>query len=411
MIGETMRQHGLMATHSFVEVGQLWLLASRESYIPDIAALFTEMELRDEGERYGYVSSVGVLRDRLQLHGFTAKRALKELETAVGIWHGSMEPNVLDLGVTVQDAAALLAELGAAVNTSNPWVRQEEPQEVFWQQLETRTILRLALDVAEDQDLPVRYQLDDLASHGFLERGVPITDQAREERRENVAKDAPLVVLTEGSSDSQLLTEAVRVTHPHLDGFLRFMDFSGGAEGSVSNLAKLVRSFVGAGIANRVIALADNDSAAHDALDKLKREGLPDGYRILHYPDLPLLVSYPTLGPQSNEPIPMNVNGMAGSLEMYLGRELLLVDGALVPVQWTNYVSGRRSYQGSISPQEKSRVHAKFRDKVSAARRDPTVRNEQDWSGIKAIVEAVLAASGCGDGADGGASPDVVGGE
>ena len=155
---------------------------------------------------------------------------------------------------------------------------------------------------------------------------------------------------------------------------------------------KLVRSFVGAGIANRVLALADNDTGAHDALDKLKRGHLPDGYRVMHYPQLPLLRRYPTLGPQLADPVLMDVNGKAGSLEMYLGRDLLTVDGELVPVQWMGYVEGQKSYQGAISPAERKRIHGAFRKKVKAAVQDPSVREGQDWSGVEAIVSAVLEA-------------------
>lgn len=383
-----------MPAHSFMEIGERLLLACGQSYLPDLAALFTETELGDEGERYGYVSRVDQLRDRLQLQGFTAQRALDDLEAAVRVRHDRYpNPETDAMGVPVWDAAALLDELRTFLNSSDEWATYEEP-EIFWQQLDARTNLRLALDVVDDQRLQVRYHLDDLVSRGFLDRGTPITKQAREERRENLARDAPLVVLTEGSSDSQMLTEAIRVTHPHLVGFLRFMDFSGGAEGSAGNLAKLVRSFIGAGIANRAVAIADNDTAAHEALGKLKREGMPDGYRILHYPDLPLLTSYPTLGPQSSEPVLMDVNGKAGSLEMYLGRELLTVDGALVPVQWTGYVEGQRSYQGSIAKQQKSRIQDAFREKARVAQQDPVLRAGQDWSGITAIVETILGAFG-----------------
>jgi hypothetical protein len=175
-------------------------------------------------------------------------------------------------------------------------------------------------------------------------------------------------------------------------GFLRFMDFDSGAEGGAASLVKLVRSFVGAGIANRVLAVADNDTAAHDALDKLKQESLPDGYRLMHYPDLPVLRWYPTLGPQLSVPVPMDVNGKAASLEMYLGQELLKVEGELVPVQWTGYVKGQRSYQGAIPSAEKKRVQGAFRKKVQAALDDPATRERQDWSGIEAIVAEMLRA-------------------
>jgi hypothetical protein len=381
-----------MSAHSFMEVHGHLLLACRESYLPDLAALFTEDELRHDDENFGYISTVSEMRDRLRLQGFTAAQARAELDEAVREWHGGqINPDADDSDMPVRDSDMILAELGACVNSAEEWVDYEEPQDVFWR-LDSRTILRLALDVAEDVSWPVRYDLDDLMHYDLLVPGTPITKQAREERRRATTTDAPLVILTEGSSDSQLLTEAIRVTHPHLVGFMRFMDFSNEAEGSVAALVKLVRSFVGAGIANRVLALADNDTAAHDALEKLKREGLPDGYRVMHYPELPLLRRYPTLGPQLADPVVMDVNGKAGSLEMYLGRDLLTVDGDLVPVQWMGYVEGKKSYQGAIAKREKIRVQRDFRAKVEAALRDPGVREGQDWSGVEEIVRGILTA-------------------
>ncbi|MFI9384345.1 hypothetical protein [Kutzneria sp. NPDC052558] len=72
-----------MSARSFMEVGGRLLLACRESYVPDLAALFTEDELRHDDEHFGYVSTVRDLRDRLQLHGFTAARTRAELDDAV----------------------------------------------------------------------------------------------------------------------------------------------------------------------------------------------------------------------------------------------------------------------------------------------------------------------------------------
>lgn len=305
--------------------------------------------------------------------------------------HANSDAN--DVDVPVRGSAELLTELREYVNSRDEWAEYPLPDEVEWE-LDARTILCLILDVVEDQQSPVRYNLDDLQGYELLTPGILITNQAREERWRAIATDAPLVILTEGSSDSQLLTDALRVTHPHLVGFMRFMDFGSGAEGNAASLVKLVRSFVCAGIANRVLVLADNDTAAHDALGKLKYEGLSDGYRMMHYPELPLLRRYPTLGPQLAAPVLMDVNGKAGSLEMYLGRELLTVNGELVPVQWMGYVEGQRSYQGAISALEKKRIQREFRAKVKAALRAPSVRNGQDWSGVEAIVEGVLRAFG-----------------
>lgn len=383
-----------MSAHSFVDIGQHLLLPSRESYIPSLMALFREDELLDDGDHYGYASTTAKLRDRLQLQGFTAGRVLSELRAAVEAWHGRHKNAGADeMDIPVRDVSALLSDLRLYVNSTDPWATYDEPTEVYWS-MDPRSILRLAVDAVEDARRPIRYNLDDLALSESIPRGSPLAEQAREQQREGVARDAPLLVLTEGSSDSLLLSEAVTVCYPHLDGFLRFMDFSAGADGSAASLARLIRSFIGAGIAHRVLGVADNDTAAYDALDKLKRERLPEGYRILHYPDLPLLESYPTLGPQMHERVPMNINGKAGSLEMYLGEDVLTLDGDLIPVQWTGYIEGQRSYQGAIAKHHKSRIHDAFRDKVAAARQDPENKVTRDWSGVEAIVEAILGAFG-----------------
>lgn len=385
-----------MSAHTFIEINGRLLLACRESYVPDLATLFAESELQSDDKRLGYVSTVYAMRDRLQMHGFTAVRARAELDRVVRAWRSECNPvksgPLFDNhDVPGHDSVSILSELGNYVNSTDEWMAYEEPEHVFWR-LDSRTILRLAVDLVADGNCSLRYNLDDLQSYEMIIPPDPISDQAREDRKAAISSDAPLVILTEGSTDSQLLTEAIQVTHPHLVGFVRFMDFGNGAQGSAGDLAKLVRSFAAAGIANRVLALADNDTAAYDALDKVKRDGLPEGYRVVHYPHLPLLTQYPTLGPQLADPVLMNVNGKAGSLEMYLGRELLTENGDLTPVQWTGYVDGQKSYQGAIAKSAKKRIQSDFRKKVKAALQDPTLRTGQDWSGVEAIVHAILTA-------------------
>jgi hypothetical protein len=380
-----------VAAHSFIQIGRRLMLDCREDYVPDLIALFSESERVLDDEHYGYVSSVPALRDRLQLQGFTASRARRDLDVAVDAWHSDHpNPEADELGIEVRDPEKILRELGDALNGPELWAAMPTPDEVMYY-LDARVFLRLALDLVPE-GTPVRYNLDDLMTWDLADPTEAIADDAREVRRQSIAIDAPLVVLTEGSSDSTLLTAALGVTHPHLVGFLQFMDFGSGAEGSVAQLAKLVRSFVGAGIANRVIALADNDTAGHDGLAKLKNERLPDGYRLLHYPDLPLLASYPTLGPQADEPVVMDVNGKAGALELYLGQDLLNTHGHLVPVQWTGYVEGQQAYQGSLAKKDKDRLHREFRVKVKAALDDPVQRETQDWTGLEAIFDSILRA-------------------
>lgn len=190
-----------------------------------------------------------------------------------------------------------------------------------------------------------------------------------------------------------MLEPAFRLFHPHLSDLVRFMDYGERPTGGAGPLVTTVRSFAAAGIANRVVALFDNDTAATDALRSLDRARLPDNIRVRQYPPLDLARHYPTLGPPPADAgvACADVNGLAGSIEMYLGRDILtLPDGTLRPVQWHAYIPGARQYQGEITG--KQAMHDAYRAKIHAAETDPSCIAEQDWSGIHAIFDVVLQA-------------------
>ena len=185
----------------------------------------------------------------------------------------------------------------------------------------------------------------------------------------------------------------VRLLHPHLSDLVRFMDYGERPTGGAGPSVNTVRSFAAAGIANRVVALFDNDTAATDALRSLGRARLPDNIRVRQYPPLDLARHYPTLGPPPADSgvAYTNVNGLAGSVEMYLGRDILtLQDGTLRPVQWHTYIPGARQYQGEITG--KQALHEAYRAKLRAAEIDPSNIAKQDWSGIHAIFDVVFQA-------------------
>lgn len=175
---------------------------------------------------------------------------------------------------------------------------------------------------------------------------------------------------------------------PHLAGYIRFLDFDIGNEGGASAAVRTLKSFAAAGISNRIVAIFDNDSAAYEAVMALKGTKLPAHYRVIHYPELPLALYYPTLGPQGNSF--MNVNRLAGSIELYLGADVLTkTDGTLMPVQWKGYMAKVKSYQGEVI--DKSSVQRAFRAKVDAAKADPAVVSRQDWSGLELILDQLVA--------------------
>lgn len=211
--------------------------------------------------------------------------------------------------------------------------------------------------------------------------------------RRNAAVRAPVVVLTEGRTDAEFLKASLAILFPHLTDLITFLDYDRRPEGGVGALVNSMRSFAAAGILNRMVAIFDNDTAAADALRKVNIHEFAPRIKILRYPDLEIARNYPTLGPPgfglpNGSLMNADVNGLAGSIELYLGRDVLTQDdGSLQPVQWTSYNQGMRQYQGEIT--NKSGIQEKFREKYKRAIRDPDAMKDGDWGGLRLILDAI----------------------
>lgn len=128
-----------------------------------------------------------------------------------------------------------------------------------------------------------------------------------------------------------------------------------------------MKAFSAAGITNRIVVLFDNDTAAREATRALETTSLPPNIAVRHYPDLELLRIYPTLGPGGLASL--NVNGLAGSIELYLGEDVLREgQDTLTPVQWKGYSEMLKQYQGEVM--RKTKLHAVFHEKVARCRAD-----------------------------------------
>jgi hypothetical protein len=175
--------------------------------------------------------------------------------------------------------------------------------------------------------------------------------------RTAASDNAPIVVLAEGRTDIEFLESALRLLYPHLIDLIRFMDFGQRPQGSAGTLANTAKAFAAAGVANRVVALFDND-----------RQRTPKSQ-----------TQTSTASPARSSCI------LDATFSLVAG-------GDLRPVQWSSYISGMRQYQGEIV--DKYSVHDAYRAKIGAASADPSLIARQDWSGIRAILDLVIHAFG-----------------
>lgn len=196
-------------------------------------------------------------------------------------------------------------------------------------------------------------------------------------------------MLTEGSSDALILEKSLQVLHPELVGYYTFFDFHGTrAPGGASQLVGVVKAFAAAGVANRVVAILDNDTAGHEAKRALRGVSLPSNIAVVHYPDRDWLRMYPTLGPSGE--VDLDINGRAGNLEMYLGRDVLTTNGTLELVQWAGYSQTMRAYQGELV--NKGEVADRWQIKADLCRGDPAQVVPADWEDLWAIWHHIFTA-------------------
>jgi hypothetical protein len=282
------------------------------------------------------------------------------------------------------------------LNPENPTVQTLSPLEKFvlnddeflfrFPPFDLRYLIRAVIEACGVES---RFSLDlsDLVNSGYNHERDSIAKSARDKLILDYPLNTKVIVLTEGVTDRRALEASLKLLYPHLVDYYAFMDFDGAnAPGGAGQLVNTVKAFAGAGIANRVIALFDNDTAARSALRGLDGVSLSSSVRVLQYPAIGIASNYPTTGPSGA--VQMNINGLAGSLEIYFGEDVLRhKDGTFVPVHWRGFDSAVRAYQGEL--ENKATLQEKFSQKLSVARSDSKLVQTQDWTDIRAILDMV----------------------
>ncbi len=353
-------------------------------------------------EVFVYAAPAGVLKDRLSVLGFgetLVKEVFEEsLEDAIehAATFAQRYPGK-DYGKEVEERLKELQKLNydtwmhqlGAYISSNRSLKENEVRSLYddgpleiLSSVDQRILLR-AISEHIDENEVVTLDLTDLAEGGWLDEQ---NSNSALRKSWEFTSGAPIII-TEGIYDAQVLKGAIEILKPHLAPYIRFLDYETRNEGSASVAVSTLKSFAAAGISNRIVAIFDNDSAAREAVTALKGIKLPPRYTVIHYPDIDLANEYPTLGPQGN--VTMNVNGLAGSIELYLGTDVLKDDeGNLMPVQWKGYMSKIKSYQGELL--NKFLVQKAFNEKLKAAKTNRKNVDNQDWSGLSAILDKLV---------------------
>lgn len=374
-----------------------------------------------------YVASLAIVKDRLEFMGYTLVKVREEFQQGIEEQIGDKQNFIETVKVNnpewvprLEEDLALLKSL-----TFDEWIQalgfilrgkhyprylrkelekpdddefppivryllSESPGEGLWTPFyDFRSSVRAAIEVSGIESSLI-YDLTELVDSEYIDPNDDLCDWARRQTAEEFMLNHKVIVLTEGKSDKWCIEGALNVLYPHLTDYYSFMDFElARVEGGAGALVSVIKAFIGAGIVNRTIALFDNDSAARAALRGLREIKLPSNVRVLHLPEVDWAKRYPTLGPQGL--MEMDVNGLAGSVELFFGLDVLRQDdGNLMPVQWRGYETALGQYQGELM--NKTKLQALYSAKLAECRRDSGAIGRFDWTGMKAIIDVIRTA-------------------
>lgn len=302
----------------------------------------------------GYRQTAKVCRDRLEIFGASFKKAKKDFQQGIKI---SRQEGFYNFSLSSITYDQYLAEIKSIIDSKE--ITYDQLNENFRESLTSAELgiygfsvdshLHSILSVLSDNDF-VEYDLTDVINGGWVDE-----DQAKYVDYEKI------IILTEGKSDVEFISKSIEKLYPHLKDYYHFIDFDEyKVESSASALVKLITSFAAANVKHPIIALFDNDTAGLKEMKKLTSKTVPLNIKILKYPDITIAKRYPTVGPTGKKK--MNVNGLACSIEMYFGVDVLTRNNELIPIQWNGFEEKEKKYQGEIA--DKNYVQETFRKKL-----------------------------------------------
>ncbi len=322
----------------------------------------------------------GVLKRRLSIYGFGQKTFLNQLRSSINE-EIERKRSLLEQypNQSLEEKIKQLNEISHSMrntNTSNLVLNKDYLSCVENYLDDCNLLYGYICNCRDDQD--VFLNISDIVEGGWIE-----TDDFDEG---SYSMPNPLII-TEGVNDLYVLKKSLSILHPELVDNINFLDTSFKPEGGAGPIVKMIKSFASAHISNRILAILDNDSAASEALLGLKKFSLPKNIHIIQYPPIKLLEEYPTIGPQG-ESI-MDVNGLAGSIEMYLGRTALCDEhGDLEKIQWKGFISSVKRYQGVLINKEK--VNQNFRSLIKQYSKNDCVRESLKLDDLKYVWDCII---------------------
>lgn len=367
-----------MGSFANLEIGGRSIFESKNSFFYDIIEiLFAEQDMQREIDNedgyysfYGFEQKVKNCIDRLGVIGVNERKAERDFIKAkaellqdgrnkhFNISYGEYKDAIYQIATTDYDGDGSMG-LNLLDDLSN---------DLLLEGMELASNLFTILSVFKPEEKIV-YDLTDVVNGGWVTEADILSSMPEK-----------ILVLTEGKTDTEFIKYALDIRYPHLKDHYQFLDFEQyNPEANASYLAKFVTSLAAANFKHPIIAIFDNDTTGISEMGRLKKIRLGERMRILKYPDLQIAKKYPALGPAGVQE--MDINGLACSIELYFGEEILMRKGKYIPITWKAYNDREMKYQGEI--QDKSELQNLFRERA---------KNRDSCGDMEIILKSIFEA-------------------
>jgi HEPN/Toprim N-terminal domain 1 len=211
---------------------------------------------------------------------------------------------------------------------------------LFYEDLDPYIALRLLAENPKNLEKDIIWRFEDYQSSA-PEGNAPTI-------YEGLSDSDRFLIVTEGSSDSAILSKSLPLVAPDVADFFYFIDmrnnypFTG-----TGNVFRFCQGLARIRIQNSILVLLDNDTAGHETKQRILGLDLPPKMRVTTLPDIKEARHITTLGPTGQAVA--NVNGKAVSIEFFLDLPPKLKKPT---VRWTSFNDSVGHYQGELIEKE-----------------------------------------------------------
>ncbi|WP_411564214.1 HEPN/Toprim-associated domain-containing protein [Pseudomonas shirazensis] len=210
----------------------------------------------------------------------------------------------------------------------------------FFENLDPYIQLWLLSTNPKNQSLYLEWHTDGIINGGWT------TD---EDLFKNWTDDQTFLIITEGSSDTFVIQEAINLLRPDIKDFFTYIDmtehypFTG-----TGNLFNFYKGLAKIGIKNKCLIIFDNDTEGVEKHDKCQNISSPPSLVSMTLPALHDFESMETIGP--NGAFKANINGSAVSIECFL--DLSYRTKKPASIRWASFNKEMNRYQGALEGKE-----------------------------------------------------------